>query len=167
MENILEFFIPLIIVIAYVFPKLFGKKAGTATGQKNKKSKSGVFDKLNEMFKEYYENEVKEAQHQNGEDEDPWPPVVQEDEQPEPSKYQEDPAVMSSKPEPSSSTLETSENPQTSANEQIDVDQRQKIMFDSKISDSSDFLKKPDKMDLRRAIVWSEILSPPKALRDE
>lgn len=170
MENILEILLPLIIIIAYIFPKVTGKKEEVSEEAPPKKPKFAVFNKLNEMFKQYYEADM-EGRRQNSDEEDSyaWPPEAQQSEQPTYSQPQE--PVESAK-----ETLNQHETPsasvaaslQASATErQIDLDQRQKSLQTGNIMGSSTFLKKPGKRELRQAIIWSEILSPPKALRDE
>ncbi len=161
MENILEILLPIIIFAAFLFPKL-GKKKAQSEGNlvQTKKPKFNIFGKLNKMLEEYYvsdEGEVKRKQKEA----DPYSWVdgspemteeTSEDAAPEPEK-QVPVGFIDKKPADS-----VKKEVKPGLDEQIALPRPEHATYTP---------SKMRKQDLRKAIVWSEILSPPKALRED
>ncbi|MCG8335041.1 MAG: hypothetical protein MJE63_11020 [Proteobacteria bacterium] len=170
MDNIIEYLIPLIFILAYVFPKARKKKKQQqeqVSSVEVKEKKPGLFSKLNKMVEEYYESdqdvskkrEQKEEEYEwyqdrydyeSDEDEDESEPEEPAKPVTEVAKAEEETANQKTKPAPASRPKVDNYQPTSShANTPLYVSAN------------------VTKQDLRKAIVWSEILAPPKALRDE
>lgn len=180
MENIIEYLVPFVIILGYMLSKLKKKKepARPKAPTKSKKSDFTIVGKLNKMLEEYYESDADPATRKSRtegsqswvdesdgahsystEEEDYY-----DDEDDEEPEGEEEKAVVEGQTDdkdiPKRETEPAGEPPAPAAH-QID-------------STASPMLKKSSytpanigKRDLRKAVVWSEILGKPVALRDE
>lgn len=160
MDSIIEYLLPIIIILAYVLPKLKGKKQKANPWDKTKKKKPGLISRL---ITKLEESARKQQGPQQSIDTRPDPFSTQgsdlkldfntEAPQPQPKPKVVKPAVS-----------KTSEAPVAKKSqplpEQVVCPQKDRKRL------CKDWLK-PTKNDLRKAIVWKEILGPPVALKDE
>lgn len=180
MENILQYLIPLIFIVSF-FSMRKKKKKQAAENKKpvvqpETKQSGGVFGKLNKMLEEYYEADLKGAPEKSGKTpgvEDPYdlhPP------QREPEPWEDEEAVLQPVTVVTKSAEEIEEEPEQSPPQVMAaIVEPEPVAAKPDISEPDQARKtvpacrfaKIDKAGLRKAIVWSEILGPPKALRDE
>ena len=162
MENILDYLVPIIIFLVFILPKLLKKRVSTQKPEADQPQKANptIFSKLNTMLEDYYEEEKAGAPQ-------------------EPQEHPEEEAALSwlnrsdetepevTKPQP---VVETK-------TAKIKVEEQQPEAKRAEIKEPPEMLQnpagipprlgKPRKQELRNAIVWSEILAPPLALREK
>lgn len=193
MENILEYLVPLIFIVSILSmrkkkKKKTKKEQGTEQPEQIKASSGGgVFGKLNKMLEEYLEADLKDAPEKKPRGDSPTDPfeLQQPIREPEPWEDEDDvqeqavahprviePVVIPEKivnadvepeaahrPEP---VKAPAVKPVTIALEPVPPGLEDVVEASSTVQ-----LSDMTKSDLRKAIVWSEILAPPKALRNE
>lgn len=169
MDNIIEYLIPLIFIMAYLFPKARKKKKQQqeqATPVEVKKKKPGVFSKLNKMVEEYYESDQDvSARRDKKEEEYDWyqdrPDYESDEDEDESESEPANPAIEVTKSGEETTDQDTkpvtASHPATTSYRPAPSDVNNSFHVSANVT----------KQDLRKAIVWSEILAPPKALRDE
>ncbi len=165
LENIISYLVPLIFILAFVLPKFKKKqqqKSNPSEPVETKKPQTGMISKLNKMLEEYIESdqEVIKKEKEDAESHDDW--WNEDAEEQKPPKISEKSSVTTS--------IENSEY------EKKTEPVIQKMIPKPGIGDHKIprnytapryALSGVSKKDLRKAIVWSEILGLPKALRNE
>ncbi len=185
MENILEYLIPLIFIVAFLSMRKKKKQKQKEMAEKaapdqltKKERTGGMFGKLNKMLNEYYEADLKGAPDQRKEGTRVEEPFDSQPPQRELEPWEDDDTVI----QPVAATIDQETKREmvikraktlelvtapVEAPEPVVVEPTDLKMKESQPMASSYRMADLEKADLRRAIVWSEILGPPKALRDE
>ena len=164
MENLIDYLIPLIVILSFLSFKSKRKKAKAkeeASSEPKKKS-PGLFGKLNKLMEEYYEADQKEVPPRQSEDDDPWEHDPWE-RRPEPAETKPE-VVQVEAPVPLPKIPLKVEEPRDETPTPVTVKVRQ---VSPKPADMGYQLRNVRKQDLRKAIVWSEILGPPVALKKD
>jgi len=162
LENLIDYLIPLLVILFFLSfkakrKKAKGERAKGETPDKTKKEGLGLFGKINKMLEEYAESDQKGAP--------PGKSDVSEDWEHDP--WEVNPKYAEAAPE----TVQGEEK-----NPEMAVMGKQSDQISEPVAvrpvlpkpDASEYLpKKVSKLDLRKAVIWSEILGPPIALKDE
>ncbi len=170
MENIIEYLIPLIFILAYVVPKAMkkNKQQEEPDPAEVKETNPGLFDKLNKMVEEYHERE-QDAAKRREEKEEEYDWYQDRDEY----ESDEDEDVSESEPEPAKPAAEVVNAEEVTTYPRAvstPVSPPGITTLQPKPADAESSLyvsANVTKQELRKAIIWSEVLAPPKALRDE
>jgi hypothetical protein len=173
LENILEYLVPLVFILAFVLPK-FKKKPQRQAEEpaEAKKPQKGLFSRLNKMLEEQYEKNKEAVKKEEDNEEDSqswWDRSYEEDEKEQEEEQKRVPTtvVVEASDPPSVEKPEPEKKNEPVVEEMIPMPVIKGYKIPQKPATSQYALSKVSKMDLRKAIVWSEILAPPKALRDE
>jgi len=185
MENILEYLVPLVFILAFFnYRKKKKQRAAEKDAGKAVTKSDGLFGKLNKMMEENYEGDLKGAvarKKKSGtwadDQMEPGPvyrepePWEEEDEVPmragseqmrsSPVVAVSHPKLMEQEPSPVALPLPKVE-PQ-----RPEVRKEKPVAVKLKPKPATSSFNTTRKADLRQAIVWSEILAPPKALQDK
>ncbi len=179
MENIFEYLIPLIFILGFFnYRKKKKQRAAEKDADKAVKKSDGLFGKLNKMMEEYQESDLKGAPVEKDKSRtwagDPMEqgPVYRE---PEPWEDEDEPLEKPGSEQVRSIPVEAVSDSRII--EQPEVKPQRPEVHREKSAGIKPVPLKPQisapgfnkmrKADLRQAIVWSEILAPPKALRDK
>lgn len=170
METLIEYLIPLIVLAIILFSRIrSASKKKPARSDAKREKKPGYFERLNQRLKEAYEKEKRAQQVEDDYQEaDPWARDEDEEDYPETggdSAYHESEAD----PEPGKGIRMKSDRAEETE-DAIRQDRSAQPYTPGTVPEPSDSGYVPARMsraELRKAVVWSEILSPPKALREE
>ncbi len=176
MENIIENLLPIVIVVAIIVSKLLSKKKVTA--ESAPKNKESLARKLQKKLDEYSESQMENrspAPEYEESRSDLWAEQDEEDEteeEREEEEKEEETEVAEREterivaPETIKQAVEQ-EKPLPETEPAADISHPRVQTTPLEKTRPSYLLSEKSHQDLRQAIVWSEILAPPLALRDE
>ncbi len=162
MENLIDYLVPLLVILSFLSFKSKRKKAKAkeeASGEPKKKN-PGLFGKLNKLMEEYYEGDQKAAPQSQSDETDPW--------EHDPWEQRPEPVEAKQKVVPVEATKALpkirlkAEEPRNEPPAPVKV-----RTVPPKSAEAGYQLSNVRKQDLRKAIVWSEILGPPVALKKD
>jgi len=162
LENLIDYLIPLIVILTFLSFRSKRKKAKEEDPDKPKKKSAGLFGKMNKLMEEYYESDLKGAPPQSKSaepepwEDDPW--------EVNPAYAESEPAEDQEEPEPQPVPMK---EPEAEKRRDNVVKPVVVAPIVSKALPLEYLPKKISKQDLRKAIVWSEILGPPVALKEK
>jgi hypothetical protein len=162
LENLIDYLVPALVILSFLSFKSKRKKAKAkeeASGEPQKKS-AGLVGKLNKLMEEYYEDDQQGTPQTKSAEADPWEHDPWEV---PPERLETGPEVVQVQvPAPPPKVVLKAEEPQVKPQVPVEVKPIQ-----PKPADVDYQLKNVKKEDLRKAIVWSEILGPPVALKKD
>jgi len=162
LENLIEYLVPLLVILSFLSFRSKRKQAKAkkeASGEPTKKG-PGLLGKLNKLMEDYQEDDQKGTPQRKSEDADPWEHDPWEV---PPERLETGPEVVQVEaPTPPPKVALKVEEPLVKPQVPVKVKQ-----IPTKPADVDYQLKNVTKEDLRKAIVWSEILGPPIALRKD
>ncbi|NQU65655.1 MAG: hypothetical protein HQ517_15415 [SAR324 cluster bacterium] len=165
MENLIDYLIPLIVILGFLSFKAKRKqaKAQTKTADEPKKEGTGLFGKLNGMLEEYLASDLKGAPRKR---DSSW--VDDAYEMDTEYSYTEPDSDEDEVPVPEMMIRKVPETVTRKVPEPKPVLRPKPETKKRQAKAPSEYLfKNVSKQDLRKAIIWSEILGPPIALREK
>jgi FtsZ-interacting cell division protein ZipA len=173
LENIISILVPLVVILAILLPRLWRSKsaARAGAGAAEPKKPGGLLDAINRKLEELAAAErAKPAREADDDDDNPWSRDDEDDnpwssgDEPEaeagPKKTTAPPVASAAKPEPAAIA------PPVDRNRSEPVTPRKAARVEvPAILPNPATGSRIGREELRRAIVWSEILAPPLALR--
>jgi hypothetical protein len=179
MENIFEYLIPLVLILSFFnYRKKKKQRAAEKNADQAVKKSDGLFAKLNKMMEEYQESDLKGAPVEKQKSRtwadgpleqgpvykapEPWEDEDEAFERAESAQIQSIPVAAFSNSRIIEQPVVKPQKPEVQLEKQAVI---KPVPPKPKVPAPG--FSKMQKTDLRQAIVWSEILAPPKALRDK
>jgi hypothetical protein len=164
LDNIISILVPLVLILAILLPRLLRSKSTTQSGSRATKPKppAGLLDVINRKLEELAAAErAQSSPGPDDEDDNPW----SKDDEPETEagsdKTIAPPVASAANPEPTTTAMPVDQN----RAEPVTLRKDAQVKIPATLLPEPSADTQISREELRRAIVWSEILAPPLALR--